>query len=80
MGVGERDDVQTANVAAPQVGGDDVFTDFEIARLRRAAGGTACVDQHRAAVGRDHEDGITLTDIDSADLESAGTTRDVVRH
>ncbi len=49
--MGERNHVETMNMAAPEIGRDDILADVEITRVCRSADRAAGIDQHGAAVG-----------------------------
>jgi len=72
--VGEEDDVETADAARPEVGGDDFLADIPRAgsSVFAAAGGTSCVDEHGLANGADDEEGVALAYVDGGDFEGSG--------
>ncbi len=78
VGVGERDDVETPDLARPEIGRDDLFADVEgcaagrILGVGSSAGGAAGVDQHGAARGADDQQRVSLADVDGGDFELAG--------
>ena len=82
VGVGEGYDVEAAEVARPEVGGDDLFSDVECGIFRAKTfgvlgvgggpGGATGVDEHGAASGADNEERIALAYIDGGDFELVG--------
>jgi len=81
VSVGEGDGVEMADVAGPEVGGDDLFADVEAGGrgggAGRGAGEDAAdwasgVDEEGAAFGTDDEEGVALADVDGGDFEGVG--------
>ena len=75
VGVGEEDDVEAADAARPEVGGDDFLADVPGCWWRQfsaAAGGAAGVDEHGLAGGGGDEEGVALAYVDGGDFECVG--------
>ena len=73
VGVGEHDDVDVADVAGPEIGGDHLFADVPGAGggVGTAAGGSSRVYEEGLARGADDEQGISLADVDGGDFQLA---------
>src|ERR1039458_4719422 len=63
--------VEAIDAAIPQIRRDDLFSDVEVGvhPLRQAAG----INQHRAALRRDEQNGVALPDVDGGHLHYART-------
>ena len=74
VAMGERDDINAFQAPTPKIGRDHVFANVDAGAVAvnvRAARQSAAVHQHRPAVGKSHENGIALPDIENGNLEAA---------
>ena len=82
MRVGEGDDVETAELARPEVGRNHLFANVEggvfraeargVLRVGSRSGWPARVDEHGAAGGRDNQQRVALADVDGGNFKLAG--------
>ena len=65
-----RDDIQVAEAARPQIGRDHVLADIHVWTPHFSVGKNAsAVDQHRASLGKDHQQAVPLAHVDRGEFQ-----------